>query len=509
MNDPVADVPGSARPPESLGKYPILGRLGKGGMGVVYKSFDPVIRRPVALKTIRKELISDEDEAADFTARFRHEAQAAGRLLHPGIVAVYEYGEDAQLAFIAMEYVEGSSLREYSKRNVRFEERDLVSITVQLLEALQYAHDRGVWHRDIKPANIIIMNNGRIKVADFGIARVESSTLTRAGAILGTHGYIAPEQYLGKEVDHRVDLFAAGVVFYELLTGKPPFSGPKDDLVYRVCHEPAVPPSVVSGKPSVARFDPIALRALAKHPKDRYPSADKFRSDLLAAYDQPVSLAVAEETLIRDVVRAVDGGEASSPKSGGRKSSRGATPPAPQAWAGSSAQVSAMRTEMLIAAGWNIRELASLERSLIHFLGPIGRVMVRRATRQAQDFASLVKLLADQLTVPAERAEFLRQNLRLSATGTSPPRIAEGTDNDATVIPDVNRAGSAAGQGPSAEDIVRATRLLAEYVGPISQVLVREAARPGVTRTAFLAILAQRLSESEKERFLQDFQQST
>jgi len=209
-------------------------------MGVVYKSFDPVIRRPIALKTIRKELLSDEDEAAAFAARFRNEAQAAGCLLHPGIVAVYEYGEDAQFAFIAMEYVEGSSLRQYFERQVRFEERDLVSIMVQLLDALQYAHDQGVWHRDIKPANIIIMNSGRIKVADFGIARVESSTLTQVGALMGTPGFIAPEQYLGREVDHRIDLFAAGVVFYELLTGQPPFSGSKEGVMYKVCHEAAV-----------------------------------------------------------------------------------------------------------------------------------------------------------------------------------------------------------------------------------------------------------------------------
>src|SRR5262249_1655140 len=163
--DPPADAPGGPHTPQSLGKYPILGQLGKGAMGVVYKSLDPVIRRPVALKTIRKELLSDEEDAAAFGARFRHEAQAAGRLLHPGIVAVYEYGEDAQYAYIAMEYVEGVNLKQYFERNVRFEERDLISVMAQLLEALQYAHDQGVWHRDIKPANIIIMNSGRIKVA--------------------------------------------------------------------------------------------------------------------------------------------------------------------------------------------------------------------------------------------------------------------------------------------------------------------------------------------------------
>jgi eukaryotic-like serine/threonine-protein kinase len=480
--------------------------LGKGAMGVVYKSFDPVIRRSVALKTIRKELLADEDEAAAFGARFRNEAQAAGRLLHPGIVAVYEYGEDAQFAFIAMEYVEGGSLRTYFERKVRFEEGDLVSIMAQLLEALQYAHDQGVWHRDIKPANIIIMSNGKSKVSDFGIARVESSTLTRVGAVMGTPGFIAPEQYLGREVDHRVDLFAAGVVFYELLTGEAPFTGSKEGVMYKVCHETVQPPSVVAGKPALARFDAVALRALAKRPQERYPTAEKFRADLLAAYDQPVSPTVAEETLIRDVGRMHDAGEPSSPRSASRKSSR---TPATPAWAGTPGrQGSTMPTQMLVAAGWNVDELATVERSLAHFLGPIARVMVRRAAREAKDFASLVDMLSEHLPLPADRTKFLQQNAKLAATGAGPSQLAQLVDDDATIIPGVNNLRPAPAPGPSADEIARAARLLAIHVGPIAQVLVRQAAQPGVTRAAFLNGLTDRLSEAEKERFLVDFERS-
>lgn len=480
-------------------------------MGVVYKSFDPVIRRSVALKTIRKELLSDEEEAAAFGARFRNEAQAAGRLLHPGIVAVYEYGEDAQFAFIAMEYVEGSSLRQYFERKVRFEERDLVSIMVQLLEALQYAHDQGVWHRDIKPANIIIMSSGRVKVADFGIARVESSTLTQVGAVMGTPGFIAPEQYLGREVDHRVDIFAAGVVFYELLTGEAPFSGSKEGVMYKVCHETVQPPSAIAGKPALARFDAIALRALAKRPQERYPSAEKFRDDLLAAYDQPVSPTVSEETLIRDAGRANDSGDPSSPKSGSRKSSRVNTPAAPP-WAATPSRAvlsgSTMPTEMLVAAGWNVEELSSVEHSLAHFLGPISRVMVRRAAREAKDFASLINMLSEHLSLPSDRAKFLQQTARLAATGTGPSSLAKPVDDDATVIPGVNNVRSTAVPGPTADEIARATRLLAIHVGPIAQVLVRRAAQPGVSRAAFLSGLAERLSDADRERFLVDFERS-
>ena len=182
--------------PTQLGKYAVSEVLGKGAMGVVYKGFDPHIRRTVALKTIRKELI-DDGEAATLLARFRNEAQAAGRLSHPGIVAVYEWGEAGELAFLAMEYVEGNSLREYFNRGTHFGGPDVVSVMAQLLDALHYAHEQGVWHRDIKPANIIIMKNGKLKVADFGIARIDTSNLTQTGAVMGTPGYMAPEQYTG------------------------------------------------------------------------------------------------------------------------------------------------------------------------------------------------------------------------------------------------------------------------------------------------------------------------
>jgi len=197
--------------PERLGKYPLLSVIGKGSMGIIYKSIDPHIKRPVALKTIRRDLLVD-DSNENFSARFRIEAQAAGGLAHPGIVAVYEYGEEGAFAYIAMEYIEGRSLRECFEQKAAFSVAQVVNILAQLLDALQYAHERGVWHRDIKPANILIMSNGQVKVTDFGIARIESSMLTQVGAIMGTPGFIAPEMYLGDVFDNRIDVFAAGVV---------------------------------------------------------------------------------------------------------------------------------------------------------------------------------------------------------------------------------------------------------------------------------------------------------
>src|SRR6476469_9871564 len=248
--------------PEKLGKYSIVEVLGKGAMGVVYKAFDPHIRRTVALKVIRKELM-DDDQTAGLVARFKNEAQAAGRLSHPGIVSVYEEGEDEEIAYIAMEYVQGKGLREYFHRGTRFGLSDVVSIMTQLLEALAYAHDEGVIHRDIKPANIIIMVNGRLKVADFGIAHLDSSKLTHTGVIMGTPGYMAPEQYTGTGVDRRADLFSSGVVLYQLLTNVKPFTGTTETVAYRICYEPHIDPSKVAPELLGTPFDAVIAQALA------------------------------------------------------------------------------------------------------------------------------------------------------------------------------------------------------------------------------------------------------
>src|SRR5712691_10126361 len=289
--------------PDRLGKYEITDVLGKGAMGVVYKGFDPGIRRIVAIKTIRRELIEGERPAAAMLARFRNEAQAAGKLAHPGIVAVYDYGEDASVAYIAMEYVEGNSLREYLGRGARFAERDAVSIMSQLLEALAHAHARRVWHRDIKPANLIVMMNGQVKVADFGIARIEASELTQTGAVLGSPGYMAPEQYAAAAIDHRADLFAAGVVFYQLITGAKPFVGTAEQISYAICHTDPLRPSLADPGKGWERYDPIMAKALAKKPEDRFQTAEAFRAAILAVHAAPVAPAISEETIITEILR--------------------------------------------------------------------------------------------------------------------------------------------------------------------------------------------------------------
>ena len=193
-----------------LGKYEIRRELGRGAMGVVYEAFDPLIKRRVALKTIRPDQLASE-RPDDVVARFRREAQAAGRLSHPNIVSIYECDEDHGTWFIAMEYVDGRELKEAFANDERFRPADIERIMSQMLAALDYSHRQGVVHRDIKPANIFLLADGTVKVADFGIAHIEASNLTQVGTVVGTPNYMSPEQIMGLPVDGRSDIFSTGV----------------------------------------------------------------------------------------------------------------------------------------------------------------------------------------------------------------------------------------------------------------------------------------------------------
>ena len=292
--------------PRKLGKYEIRRELGQGAMGVVYEGFDPMIARRVALKTVRRDQL-DRVEVEEILARFKREAQAAGRLTHPNIVGIYEYGEEpgpngeatGGTAFIAMEFVEGRELREYFDADERFPMAEIVRIMGQLLEALDYSHKNGVVHRDIKPANIILLKDGTVKVADFGIARLESSNLTQAGSVLGTPSYMSPEQFMGQTVDGRSDLFSAGVILYQFLTGEKPFTGALTTIMHKVLKEEPAAPSELNVQ--VPRpLDALMRKALAKRPDERFQSGREFAIALrMAAAGQAVP-GDSDATLVND-----------------------------------------------------------------------------------------------------------------------------------------------------------------------------------------------------------------
>lgn len=272
--------------PQKLGKYEIRRELGRGAMGIVYEGYDAMIDRHVALKTVRKDQL-ERGEAEEMLSRFRREAQAAGRLNHPNVVSVYEYGEEPDgTAFIAMEYVEGRELKEYFDQQERFPLAEIVRLMRELLGALGHAHAHGIVHRDIKPANIFIVKDGRAKVGDFGIARIESSNLTQAGSVLGTPAYMSPEQFMGQRVDQRSDLFSAGVILYQFLSGEKPFAGQLTTIMHKVLKEDPIAPSELNVQAPRA-FDQVVRKAMAKRPEDRFQNAKEFSDALQAALDNP------------------------------------------------------------------------------------------------------------------------------------------------------------------------------------------------------------------------------
>jgi CHASE2 domain-containing sensor protein/tRNA A-37 threonylcarbamoyl transferase component Bud32 len=265
---------------KKIGRYEILGELGHGAMGVVYKGRDPIIDRLVAIKTIRFDRFYEEQEIQKLKERFFTEAQAAGKLIHPNIVTVYDVGEDHGLSFMALEYVEGESLSQFTASDRLLPLEKVLTIILETAEALDFAHCRRIVHRDIKPANIMLTPTGQVKVMDFGIAKLPTSTLTQAGSILGTPSYMSPEQINGLELDGRSDLFSLGCVFYELLTGTKPFKGETfSALSNQITQGTPQPASGV--KSNLPPFcDEILFRALAKAPQDRFQSGKELAEAL-------------------------------------------------------------------------------------------------------------------------------------------------------------------------------------------------------------------------------------
>ena len=298
--------------PANIGKYRVEGVLGQGGMGTVFRAFDVAINRQVAIKTINKALLDPIDLQYALT-RFRHEAQAVGRLTHPRIAAIYDYGEDADIAYIVMELVNGRSLFQHMQEQAQFSLKEIGEMVRQLLDGLGYAHAQGVVHRDIKPSNILINDDGRIKISDFGIARIESSTLTQVGEIMGSPGYMAPEQFLGTDVDACSDIYSVGIIAYELLVGKRPFLGNNAEILRAVLNERPVNPSVTNPQAS-AQLDWAVQKALAKQKVDRFGNARDFSEAFIKGIEasirnstpepEPESMEVVTQRLDDQLVQA-------------------------------------------------------------------------------------------------------------------------------------------------------------------------------------------------------------
>ena len=278
-----------------LGRFEILAEIGKGAMGVVYRATDPSLSRTVAIKTV---IMSDDPkEKAEYEARYNQEAKAAGGLNHPNIVTIYDIGKSGNVAYMAMELLEGSELRTLLTSGKHIEAVRAVEIAAQVAEGLAYAHQHGVVHRDVKPANIMILDSGPAKITDFGIARMRQAEVkTQTGVVMGSPRYMSPEQVAGKRAEPRSDIFSLGVILYEMLTGKPAFTGEDvTSVMYQILN--VVPPPPSSVNPDVpAVLDFIVAKALAKTVEERYQDVGEFAHDLrdsakqVAATTKPAAL---------------------------------------------------------------------------------------------------------------------------------------------------------------------------------------------------------------------------
>ncbi|MCE5306167.1 MAG: protein kinase [Acidobacteriales bacterium] len=269
--------------PASIGPYQIRAELGRGGMGVVYLAVDPAIGREIAVKVIRLDLFADPEQAAQLRLRLSREAAAAGRLNHPGIVTVYQLGEHQNTVYIAMELLKGTSLEEILKSGLMRDLPKVMSLLEQIADALDYAHSNGIVHRDIKPANILVRQDGKVKITDFGIAKIRSQNVTQTGTALGTPAYMAPEQIMALQVDGRADQFSLAVMAFLMLAGRRPFEAPTADalMVQIVRADPLILHEVNREMP--ANASAVFKKALAKSPAGRFGSCSEFVAALGAA----------------------------------------------------------------------------------------------------------------------------------------------------------------------------------------------------------------------------------
>jgi eukaryotic-like serine/threonine-protein kinase len=462
----------------------VLETLGEGAMGIVYKAMDPHIQRTVALKTIQRRDAAASVAGVANAQRFRNEAQAAGRLSHPGIVSVYDYGEFGEggdESYIAMEYVQGPTLAECARRE-RLPLADVLSIASQLLDALQCAHSQNVWHRDIKPGNLILTAQGQLKVADFGIARIDANVLTQDAWSMGSPGYMAPECYTGAVIDHRVDLYACGVLLFELLTGTRPFRGSPGVVMYQAMHE--APPTLAQALPGcdeLAPFEVIVARAMAKQRNERYGSAHEMRD----------ALHVVAHSIGQDIPPRISAETVQSlmtPASAQRLQQRPATvPPAPMPANATpvAAPVAAPAPAPRETPDTHAAFVADLTRLLQPHLGPMAAVVVKHAAQRHPGAAALVAQLAHELPDANDRRHFLAQAQRAHPHAAArTPDAGPATACAAAVLPVL-------GATPLSEALVKqAEPLLVQQLGPIGKLLVQRAAKTCNSREAFLHALA-------------------
>ncbi|MFO1163022.1 MAG: serine/threonine-protein kinase [Reyranellaceae bacterium] len=442
--------------PTTIGRYVVEGLLGAGAMGQIYRARDPDIKRTVAIKLISTRLMSGADRE-DYIKRFRREAEAAARCAHPNIITIYDFALHDGEPFLAMEFVDGLSLRQVLDASPVMAVPEALGIMLQVLDALASTHEQGVIHQDIKPANIMLTSGKRVKVGDFGISRFANVEATIDASVAGTPAYMSPEQCRGEEVDGRSDLFSVGTTLFEMVAGKRAFAGRNVTEISHQIRNGRLPQLPAEVRAAVPRLQTVLERATAKQPEDRYSTASAM-ADALRHVLAVSAEGTADETRIE---------RAPTP----RPVRSAAVPPAHQIEA---------------------ETLQLLEDRLKVYLGPIARIMVRAAASKSRSLDELCAELLLAVRDGAERERFRREVEPLMRTSL-------GTPLQDSVV---ERSGATGSQLPERE-LERAQAALARYTGPIARILVRQEAANASTIDALWDGLARHIdSPAERTDFL-------
>ncbi|HVR69504.1 MAG TPA: TonB family protein [Vicinamibacteria bacterium] len=316
--------------PRTIGRYQVQESIGFGAMGAVYKAFDPLIKRTLAIKTLRLDIPRTSPQYKSFIDRFYHEARISGTLSHPNIVTLFDIGEEGGVPYLAMEFVEGDTLASILEKGARFNPERVISLVSQIASAVDYAHSKGVIHRDIKPSNLILYQADRVKVTDFGIAKLADAEMTQSGTLLGTPAYMSPEQAMGEKLDGRSDIFSLGVCAFEMLSGEQPFAGPNvTAILYKLVHvEPIEPANLEMNGLVPHKWREVFGKVLAKKPDDRYQTATEFVQDLEYCLGSWFGSAMLDTLVDEDAGAAVRAAaEAASAQVAAREAGEAPAPP--------------------------------------------------------------------------------------------------------------------------------------------------------------------------------------
>ncbi len=465
--------------PTRIAKYDIEKVLGKGAMGVVYKGLDAQIERHVAVKVLHTHLI-EGDLGDDLTVRFQQEAKAAARCLHPNIVSVFDFGFHDERPYIAMEYVDGIELKAQLQSDSKYSLAVAADITIQILQALEHAHSKGVVHRDIKPANIILLDNGTVKVSDFGVARLDTSDLTSTGFMVGTPNYMSPEGLQGLQVDQRSDLYSVGVLFYELLTQQRPVRG--------LSLNETIDSLDVHGHLSVQSINsikPILRKALQPLAETRFQTATDFINKLRCIDD--MELADAKTNFYISPTAKTIVASTTAPSEPETSSSE-----------------------------WSNDVLGSLEQTLAKYVGPMAHYLVKKSSKKSQTMEGLSQILAQHIPTEQERQEFI-QNLTSSGIYRAQTGNISASKNNTTtsnrtslsLIFDLEDNAKNISIPPqntnpiSTNDIKKVAEALIFYIGPLASRLAKRDAKKSSTLEDFHLRAAGNIpNKAEQQEFL-------